>query len=88
MNANFNPNGKLNVNWNLSPANHNPNLGGRSEVESCTNTAWGIGEIFSILQAFCLFLEGYFQVRDIFYFQLHLYLSQVLLKLLIYQVLQ
>ena len=87
MNANFNPNGRLGVSWDLDPQNHNPNLGGRSEGESCTNIAWGIGEIFSILQAFCLFPEGYFQVRDIFYFQLHLYPLQVLLRSLEYQVL-
>ena len=32
VNANFNPNGNLNVNWNLKADNHNPNLGGRSSV--------------------------------------------------------
>ncbi|KKS64647.1 MAG: hypothetical protein UV41_C0020G0016 [Candidatus Daviesbacteria bacterium GW2011_GWA2_42_7] len=34
VNANFNPNGNCNVNWNLKPDNANDNLGVRSVIVS------------------------------------------------------
>ena len=63
MNANFNPNGNLNVNSNLKPENRNDNLGARfSSIASCfknkaplKDEALFIEAIFSIHRAFFLF---------------------------------
>ena len=73
VNANFNPDGNLNVNSNLKPENRNPNLGGRSEIVSCY--IWRYFKklgyllvllIFSILRAFYLFLVEIVRAGDIF----------------------
>jgi len=74
LNANFNSDGNLNVNSNLNRENHNPNLGFRSEVESC----FIVLLIFSILQASCLFPEGFPEVQDGFYWLMQEYLLRAL----------
>lgn len=58
VNASFNRDGNLNVNWNLKADNHNPNLGGRSSVVSCKC----LREIFRLVCSIslALFCDGAF----------------------------
>jgi len=68
LNANFNSDGKANVN-NWNPQNQNPNLGGRSEVESCLSIKRKFKlllGIFAILQASYRSLVGKTQAEGIF----------------------
>ena len=80
MNANRNTDGNLNVNTNWNPGNHNPNVGGRSEIVSCFIEAGGW--IFSILPAAFLFPAGFAEERCIFCLQEHQYLWQLEAKFL------
>jgi len=87
VNANFNQDGNLNVNWNLNADNHNPNLGGRSSAVSCKinerdvlvylKVSLILLEIVSSRQSYGRFLEGYFLVVGIFCYRLLCYLWQV-----------
>lgn len=72
MNANFNPDGNLNVNSNLNPRNAGPDLGGRSEIVSCNSRRYFkkleyllVLLIFSILQPSGQSLGGSAQVLSI-----------------------
>ncbi len=80
LNANFNSDGNANVNNNWNPENQNPNLGGRSEVESCLSKSLLV--IFSTLQASYRSLGGTIQAGDIFYCLVLVYLLQALLGFL------
>lgn len=80
LNANFNSDGNANVNNNWNPENQNPNLGGRSEVESCLSILF-LG-IFSTLQASDRSLGGKIQAVDIFCYLVLGYLLQALLGFL------
>lgn len=80
LNANFNSDGKVNVNNNWNPENQNPNLGGRSEVEPCLSILF-LG-IFSTLQASYRPLGGKIQAGDTFCYLALVYLLQALLRFL------
>jgi len=74
VNANFNPNGNLNVKPNWNPQFRNRNLGARSEEASCYKRGCFkelkyllVLLIFSIPQAFCQFPEAFVLVARIFY---------------------
>lgn len=80
VNANFNKDGNLNVNWNLNPEIANSNKGWRFEVESCYKRRYFKLEyllvlmISSTLQAFCQFLARILLTVNIFCYLSPVYL--------------